>query len=252
MRTKFVAGNWKMYKTPAQAEQLARELKEKLGDFRGAELAICPPYPALDRVRAVVAGSALRLGAQDLHWEEQGAFTGKVSWDMLTDLGVSCVIVGHSEQRQYFHETDETVNKKAKKALEKGLQPIICVGETLAERESNKLFEVVERQVRGAYQAIAEADAAKTVIAYEPVWAIGTGKTATPDQAQEMHVFIRGILTKVYSESLAQGMRIQYGGSVKPENAAELFAKPDIDGGLIGGASLKTADFAAIAAAAAR
>lgn len=238
-----------MYKTPSQAEALAQELKTALGGFTRADLAICPPYPALDRVRAVVAGTSLKLGAQDLHWEEQGAFTGKVSWDMLTDLGVEYAIIGHSEQRTYFHETNESVNKKTKKALEKNLLPIVCVGETLAEREAGKLFEVVESHVTGAYAGIDAASAARTVIAYEPVWAIGTGKTATPEQAQEMHVFIRGLVKKLYSESLANSLRILYGGSVKPDNAKDLFSRGDIDGGLIGGASLKAADFAAIAEA---
>lgn len=235
-----------MYKTPSQAEQLARELKEALSGVSGVEIAVCPPYTALDRVKKTLGAGNIRVGAQDLHWEEQGAFTGKISWDMLQDIGVDLAIIGHSEQRQYFHETNETVNKKTRKALEKGLQPIICVGETLAERESGRLYEVVESHVRGAYDSVNAADAARTVIAYEPVWAIGTGKTATPAQAQEMHVFIRGLLVKMYGDALASGLRIQYGGSVKPDNARELFSQPDIDGGLIGGASLKTADFSAI------
>lgn len=238
-----------MHRTPSQAEALAAELKSALTDVSHADLLVCPPYVALDRVRGVLAGSNVHVGAQDLHWEDQGAFTGKVSADMLTDLGLTHVIIGHSEQRKYFQETDETVNKKVHKALSAGLIPVICVGETLEERDGGKLEAVVKRQTEGAFQGVSETDAKKCVIAYEPVWAIGTGRTATPDQAQEMHKFIRDLLAGLYGEDLAQKVQILYGGSMKPDNAKDLLAKPDIDGGLIGGASLKTPDFAAIAEA---
>lgn len=247
----MVAGNWKMYKTPSQAETLIAELKSGLTALAEVDVVVCPPYTALDRVGRALQGSAIRLGAQDLHWEEQGAFTGKISHDMLTDLSVAYVIIGHSEQRTYFHEVDETVNKKTAKALAAGLAPIVCVGETLAQRESGQLRDVVRAQVRGAFAGIDAPIAAKCVLAYEPVWAIGTGKTASPAQAQEMHAFIRGLVRELYGDTVAADMRILYGGSVKPDNAAELFAQSDIDGGLIGGASLKAADFGAIVAAAA-
>lgn len=247
-RKKFVAGNWKMYKTPSEAVELVNELKKSLaGDAATAvDVVVCPTYTALDRVNQALQGSQIRLGAQDLHWEDQGAFTGKISHDMLKDVGVAYVVIGHSEQRSYFHETDETVNKKTAKALATGLAPIVCVGETLEERESGKLKDVVRAQVTGAFANIASGDAGKCVIAYEPVWAIGTGKTASPEQAQEMHAYIRELVKEMYGADIAGGMRILYGGSVKPGNAAELFSQTDIDGGLIGGASLKAADFAAI------
>ena len=250
-RKKFVAGNWKMFKTPSQSASLAGELREALTTDGGGltdrvDVVVCPTYVALDRVCQSLKGSGIAVGAQDLHWEEQGAFTGKISHDMLSDLGVAYVIIGHSEQRTYFHETDETVNKKTIKALATGLAPIVCVGETLAEREAGKLKDVVKTQVAGAFAGIDAAGAAKCVIAYEPVWAIGTGKTATPEQAQEMHAFIRGLVKDLYGDAVADGQRLLYGGSVKPDNAAELFAQPDIDGGLIGGASLKAPDFTAI------
>ena len=250
MRRKFVAGNWKMYKTPSEAETLAGDLKSAIGALNGAEMVVCPPYTALDRVNRVIQGSNIRLGAQDLHWEDQGAYTGKISHDMLKDVGVSHVIIGHSEQRTYFHETNETVNKKTVKALSSGLTPIVCVGETLEEREAGRMHDVVQSHVRGGYAGISKADALKTIIAYEPVWAIGTGKTATPEQAQEVHAFIRGLLKEMYDAEVAESLRILYGGSVKPDNAGELFSQPDIDGGLIGGAALKAPDFKAIVEAA--
>ncbi|MEQ9366616.1 MAG: triose-phosphate isomerase [Leptospirales bacterium] len=247
-RKKFVAGNWKMYKTPSEAAALTEELKQAIDSDSNAkvDVVVCPTYTALDRVNQALQGSGIHMGAQDLHWEDQGAFTGKISHDMLKDVGVAYVIIGHSEQRSYFHETDETVNKKTTKALSTGLLPIICVGETLEERESGKLKDVVRAQVTGAFTGVALADAAHCVIAYEPVWAIGTGKTASPEQAQEMHAFIRDLVKEIYGVGVSDPMRILYGGSVKPDNAAELFSQPDIDGGLIGGASLKAADFAAI------
>jgi len=249
MRRILIAGNWKMNKTPTQAQQLADELKSALVDMNQADLLVCPPYVALDRVRGVLAGSNVQVGAQDLHWEDQGAFTGKVSAEMLRDIGVTHAIIGHSEQRQYFHESDETVNKKVHKALTSNLIPIICVGETLEEREGGQLETVVKRQTEGAFQGVSQGDAAKCVVAYEPVWAIGTGKTATPDQAQDMHKFIRGLLGDLYGTELAEKVQILYGGSMKPDNAGDLLSRPDIDGGLIGGASLKAGDFTAIAQA---
>jgi triosephosphate isomerase len=245
-RTKFIAGNWKMNTTVDEAVALAKAVVEKIGSFTGVDFAVCPPYTNLSAVAQVIKGSNVKLGAQDVHWEAKGAFTGKVSCAMLKAVGVQYVILGHSEQRQYFGETDETVNKKAKAVLAAGLLPIICAGELLAERKNGKLFSVVETQIKGAFAGISKDDAAKCTIAYEPVWAIGTGETATPAQANEMHLFIRKTLTAVYDASLSAGMRIQYGGSMKADNAKELMALPDVDGGLIGGASLKADDFAAI------
>ncbi|MFC1584767.1 triose-phosphate isomerase [Fibrobacterota bacterium] len=250
MRRKIIAGNWKMNKAIADAGALASEITQKAGSLTGPEIVLCPTNLAVSKVAETVKGTNCILGAQDVHWEDDGAYTGKVSASMLKDAGVEYVIIGHSEQRQYFHETDETVNRKVKKALETGLKPIVCVGETLEEREGGKTEGVVETQVKGAYAGISEEDAAKTVIAYEPVWAIGTGKTATTEQAQEVHAFIRGLLAQLYSQGTADGIRIQYGGSMKPDNAAELLSQPDVDGGLIGGAALKADSFIGIIEAA--
>jgi triosephosphate isomerase len=251
MRKKIIAGNWKMNKTVADSEKLAKELVAAVqGRTFNAEIVVCPTYLALDRVAGVVKGSPVKLGAQDVHWENQGAFTGKVSVDMLRDLGVTYVILGHSEPRSLFGETDANVNKKTLKVLAEGLIPIVCVGETLAEREANVTEKVVGAQVRAAYAGVSAQDAAKTVIAYEPVWAIGTGRNATDDQAQAVHKFIRGLLTELYGASTAEAVRIQYGGSMKPENAAGLLEQPDVDGGLIGGASLKVESFLGIIKAA--
>ena len=246
-RRKILAGNWKMHKTVEESAALAQAIVDALKATPTAhEVVVCPTYVALDRVASVLKGSAVALGAQDMHWENQGAFTGKVSGDLLKAVGASHVIIGHSEQRAYFGETDSTVNKKTVKALADGLTPIVCVGETLEEREGNVTEKVVETQVRGAYAGISAADAAKTVIAYEPVWAIGTGRTATSAQAQEVHAFIRGLLKSLYGAETAETVRIQYGGSMKPENAAELLSQPDVDGGLIGGAALKADSFLGI------
>jgi triosephosphate isomerase len=197
-------------------------------------------------VSDIVKGSSIKLGAQDVHWEAKGAYTGKVSCTMLKSVGVTYVIIGHSEQRTYFHETNETVNKKVKASLTSGLLPIICVGETLDERKSGKMQSVVESHVRGGFAGLSKDDALKCTIAYEPVWAIGTGETATPDQANEAHAFIRKILASIYDADLAQKIVIQYGGSMKPDNAKLLLSKSDVDGGLIGGAALKVDDFAGI------
>ncbi|MBN2192409.1 MAG: triose-phosphate isomerase [Polyangiaceae bacterium] len=246
MRQRIIAGNWKMNKTIPEAIELAKGVVEATKGT-AAEVVVCPTFVCLAAVNEVVKGTHVALGAQDVHWEKSGAFTGKVSSDMLLSAGVKYVIIGHSEQRTYFHETNETVNKKVKAALAAGLLPIICVGETLAEREAGRTNAVVEDHVVGAYAGLSVADAMKTVIAYEPVWAIGTGKVATPDQAQDVHAFIRGgLLQRLYGADVAAALRVQYGGSMKADNAKELLAKADIDGGLIGGASLKASDFAGI------
>jgi triosephosphate isomerase (TIM) len=242
MRKKIIAGNWKMNKTIPEAVELAKAVVDAVKGAE-AEVVVCPTYVSLQAVHEVVKGTNVALGAQDVHWEEKGAFTGKVSCDMLKSAGVKFVIIGHSEQRTYFHETNETVNKKVKAVLKSGLLPIICVGETLAEREGGATEKVVEDHVRGAYAGLSKEDALKTVIAYEPVWAIGTGRNATPEQAQEVHAFIRRLYMKLYDGDAASKLRIQYGGSMKPDNAAELLRKPDVDGGLIGGAALKAEDF---------
>lgn len=247
MRRTIIAGNWKMNKTIPEAEQLARAVVEQTTGADQVDVVVCPSYVCLAPVAAVIRGTHVQLGAQDVHWESSGAYTGKISPGMLVSAGVKYVIIGHSEQRQYFGETNETVNKKVKAALAAGLLPIICVGELLAEREAGKTTDVVKSHVVGAYAGVPTAEALKTVIAYEPVWAIGTGKVATPDQAEEVHATIRGsVLTELYGASVAAQIRIQYGGSMKPDNAKELLAKPDIDGGLIGGAALKASDFAGI------
>jgi triosephosphate isomerase (TIM) len=245
-RKKFIAGNWKMNTSVDEAVALAKGVVEKIGSLTAVDFAVCPPYTNLSAVAQALKGSNVKLGAQDVHWEAKGAFTGKVSCSMLKAVGVQYVIIGHSEQRQFFNETDETVNKKVKAALAAQLLPIVCVGELLAERKSGRHYPVVETQTRGAFAGISKDDAAGCTIAYEPVWAIGTGETATPAQANEMHLFIRKTLAAVYDSALSAGMRIQYGGSMKPDNAKELMAQPDVDGGLIGGASLKPDDFAAI------
>ncbi|MBU8899931.1 triose-phosphate isomerase [Corallococcus sp. H22C18031201] len=246
-RRKIVAGNWKMNKTVPEALALVRELRAQvapLGDK--VEVVVAPPFVALQAVHVALEGAPLQLAAQNCHWEASGAFTGEVSAPMLAELGCAYVIVGHSERRQFFGETDETVNKRAHAVKKAGMTPILCVGETLAEREANRTLEVVERQVRGALVGFEAADVAKFVLAYEPVWAIGTGRTATTAQAQEVHAAIRGLVARLYDGETAGRVRIQYGGSVKPDNAAELLGQPDVDGALVGGASLKAGDFLAI------
>jgi triosephosphate isomerase len=244
-RQKFVCGNWKLHKTTAEAAALIKELADGLGGDARVQVAVAPVFTALSAAKAALAGSPIELAAQDVHWETQGAFTGEVSAPMLADVGVQHVIVGHSERRQFFGETDESVRKKTVAVLAAGLRPIVCVGELLAEREAGRTLEVVGRQVRGGLAGLnAEALGAVT-LAYEPVWAIGTGKTATTAQAQEVHAAIRGILREL-GGPVADAIRIQYGGSVKPENAAELMSQADVDGALVGGASLKAKDFLAI------
>ncbi len=245
-RKNFIAGNWKMNTTLDEAVSLAKGVVEKIGGDTGVDVAVCPPYTNLSAVAQVVKGSPVKLGAQDVYWEAKGAYTGKVSCGMLKAVGVTYVIVGHSEQRQYFGETDETVNRKVTAVLAAGMLPIVCVGETLDERKAGKMEAVVERQTKGAFAGIAREDVLKCTIAYEPVWAIGTGETATPQQAQDAHAFIRGVMTGLYDGSTAEEVRIQYGGSMKPGNAKELLSQKDVDGGLIGGAALKADDFAGI------
>jgi triosephosphate isomerase len=247
-RQPFIAGNWKMHKTLAEARALARDIREGAAPGRRAEVALAPPYTALAAVAAELAGSGLRLAAQDTFWERQGAYTGAISPAMLADVGCHYVIVGHSERRQLFAETDESVNRKLTAVLAAGLTPILCVGETKAERQADQTLQVVRRQLERGL-GVLQPTAAALVVAYEPVWAIGTGLTATPDQAQTVHHFIRSLLRE-FLGAPAEAIRIQYGGSVTPDNAATLLAQPDIDGALVGGASLKPELFLPIIAAA--
>lgn len=239
----FIAGNWKMNTTAQEAAALAKDVVEKMGTVTDVDIAVCPPFTNLAAVAEAIKGSTVKLGAQDVHWEEKGAYTGKISCAMLKNVGVTFVIIGHSEQRQYFGETNESVNKKVKATLTAGLLPIICVGETLEERKSGKMDAIIDGQTKGAFEGLSKEDALKCTIAYEPVWAIGTGETATPQQANEAHVFIRKIVAEIFDEQTAGEIRIQYGGSMKPGNAAELLAQTDVDGGLIGGAALKADSF---------
>ena len=245
-RKKFVCGNWKMHRTAAEARALVAELRGLAeGLAEKVDVAVAPPFTALAAAADALRGSHIALAAQDVHWEAQGAFTGEVSAPMLKEIGCAHVIVGHSERRQLFGETDEGVNRKAKAVLGAGLAPIVCVGETLAEREAGRTLEVVSRQVRGGLAGLPADQVGRLTVAYEPVWAIGTGKTATTAQAQEVHAAIRALLREL-AGGAADQVRIQYGGSVKPDNAAELLAQPDVDGALVGGASLKAQEFAQI------
>ncbi len=246
MRKIIIAGNWKMYKTSFEAIELVTELKRTLGDMTEVDVVVCPPFTALSEVKDVLNDSSIALGAQNIYWEDFGAFTGEVSAPMIKAIGVEYVILGHSERRQFFGETDATVNKKIKAALKHVLIPIVCIGEVLSEREAGKTFDVIKTQLEGSLVNLSASEMENIVLAYEPVWAIGTGKTATPAQAQEVHKFIRDWLTKKYDAAIANKVRIQYGGSVKPENTAELMGQPDIDGALVGGASLKSDSFTAI------
>ncbi|MEA4938047.1 MAG: triose-phosphate isomerase [Christensenella sp.] len=245
MRKPIIAGNWKMNMTPAEAEQLVAELIPLVKDAR-CDVVVCPPYVDLAVVGKLLAGTNIKLGAQNIHWAPKGAFTGEVSADMLLAMGVSYAIVGHSERRQYFGETDETVNKRAKAALEANITPIICVGETLEQRESGVTDAIVSKQTVAALAGFSAEDVAKSVIAYEPIWAIGTGKTATSEDANLTIKVIRGAVAGVYGAKVASEVRIQYGGSMNAKNATELMAMPEIDGGLIGGASLKSDDFSKV------
>ena len=245
-RTPFIAGNWKMNKTVAEAVELVRDLKASLSGVQGVEVAVAPPFTALYAVSKELKDSSICLAAQNLFWEEKGAYTGEVSPVMLKELGCHYVIIGHSERRQFFGETDGTVNRKIKAAMTHGLKPIFCVGETLNEREGGETFSVLERQVEGGLENLSAKEIEPLVIAYEPVWAIGTGKTATPQQAEEVHRFIREKLAKTVSRPFADSVRIQYGGSVTPENVKGLMSQENIDGALVGGASLKQETFSKI------
>ena len=245
MRKKIIAGNWKMNYCVNKAEDFVSEIKDAINTDE-VDVVICPNFVSLDRISDLLDGTNIKLGAQNVHTEDKGAYTGETSVNMLAAVGVKYCIVGHSERRQYFAETNQIVNQKAKKLLEKDINPIVCVGETLEEREANTMFDVVEKQVRESLEGIEEAQMKRNVvIAYEPIWAIGTGKTATAEQANEMCKFIREVVAKMYNDSVAEALRIQYGGSVKPSNANEILNMSDIDGALVGGASL-TNDFVAI------
>jgi len=244
-RRPFIAGNWKMHLGRSQAVELARRVKEVAAGLVQVDVALAPPFVWLEAVGRELQGSSVRLAAQNCHFEPQGAFTGEVAAEMLKDAGCRHVIIGHSERRQYFGESDELINRKVHAALRAGLEPILCVGEKLEEREAGKTLSVVERQVKAALDKVPGEKAALITIAYEPVWAIGTGRNATPKQAQQVHAHIRSLLEEHFGQA-AQQMRIQYGGSVKPENIGELMACADIDGALVGGASLKADSFAGI------
>ena len=246
MRKPIIAGNWKLNKTPHEAIILANELKRDIVDIEGVDIVLCPPFTALADVADALTDTNIALGAQNIFWEDAGAFTGEISGPMLKDLGVAYVIVGHSERRQYFYETNETVNKRLRAVLKNGMTPIVCVGENLVQRESNKTFDIIKDHCEGSLKGLTAEDMKNVVLAYEPVWAIGTGKTATPQQAQEVHAFIRKLLEKMYNSEIASSVRIQYGGSVTPDNVVSLMSQPDIDGALVGGASLKAPSFAAI------
>lgn len=232
-----------MNKTLKEARELAFSIKDALGKEKSIDVVLCPPFTALESVGASLNSSNVSLGAQDMYWQSSGAYTGEVSPAMIKDVGCRYVIIGHSERRAYFSETNETVNSKLKAALLTGLTPIVCVGEMLKEREAGKTFEVIKDHIDGAFKGLKKDDALKVVIAYEPVWAIGTGVNATPEQAEEVHKFIRGLLREAFGEDAATSVRIQYGGSVKPDNIKELISQPDIDGALVGGASLEAGSF---------
>ncbi len=249
-RKKLIAGNWKMNTDRAAATQLAKGIVDQAAKHSGVDLLVCPPFVNIVPVAEVLKGSLVALGAQNMHHEESGAFTGEISAAMLLDTGCKYVILGHSERRQIFKETDADVNQKALAALKAGLVPVVCVGETLEERESGETSTVVRRQFENSLAGISAEQIEKVVIAYEPVWAIGTGKVATPEQAEEVHAELRGLLTKHYNDKSSANVRILYGGSVKPSNAKELLSQPNIDGALVGGASLKVDDFLGIAAGA--
>ena len=239
MRKPIIAGNWKMNNTVAAGTALVKELAPLVKDNNAVDIVVCPTFTALAAVCEAVKGTNIHVGAQNVHWEKSGAFTGEISAEMLTELGVEYVVIGHSERREMFGETDEYVNKRAKAALAAGITPIICCGETLETREAGTTNDFVSGQIKAALEGLTAQQVASLVIAYEPIWAIGTGKTASSDQAEEMCKTIRETVKDLYNEETAENVRIQYGGSVKPANVKELMSKPDIDGGLVGGASLK-------------
>lgn len=246
MRKLFIAGNWKMNLDRAKAVALAQGLAEEIGSVQEVNLAVCPPFVYLEAVASALAASTIKVGAQDMYFEPEGAFTGEVSGPMLTDVGCTYVILGHSERRHILGESDDLINRKVKAALEFGLRPILCVGELLQEREAGETEKVVRRQVEAALAGVSAEGLGRLTIAYEPVWAIGTGRTASPGQAAEVHALIREVVAGLYSPEAAQALTIQYGGSVKPANAADLLAESEIDGALVGGASLQVDSFAAI------
>jgi len=246
MRKPVIAGNWKLYKTSKEAVDLVTRLIPEVNNNLDVDIVVAPVFTALTSVKEVISGSNIMLSGQDCFWEEEGAFTGEVSPRLLVDAGCSHVIIGHSERRQFFGDTDETVNRKIKAALNAGLIVLFCIGETLGEREAVKTFEVLKKQVTGGLTGITVKELENIIIAYEPVWAIGTGKTATDEQAQEAHAFIRSLVTGLYNKTTGNKIRILYGGSVKPENIKGLMTQPDIDGALVGGASLKAESFSAI------
>ena len=246
MRKVIVAGNWKMNKTTKEAAQFFNELKPLVADVKNAGIVIGAPFTALETATRETAGSNIKIAAENMNAKESGAYTGEVSPLMLKDLGVEYVILGHSERREYYHETDEIINEKVKSALAHDLKPILCIGEKLEEREAGTTNDVVKTQITGGLKDVTAAEMANVVLAYEPVWAIGTGKTATPEQAQEVHAFIRGLLTDLYGKEVAENVTVQYGGSMNDANAADLIAQTDIDGGLVGGASLIPEKFAVI------
>ena len=243
IRKKLIAGNWKMNKTPADGVALVTELVAALGKQTDVDVVVCPPFTGLESAAKALDGSTIKLGAQNMHFEASGAFTGEVSAPMLRAIFATHVILGHSERRTLFGEQDAFINKKVIAALKNQLRPILCVGETLAEREAGTTLKVVQTQVEAGLEGVSKEQAATIVVAYEPVWAIGTGKVATTDQAQEVHAYIRGLLVKLFGDAVAQKVRILYGGSMKPANAPELLSQKDIDGGLIGGASLEARSF---------
>jgi triosephosphate isomerase len=246
MRRALIAGNWKMNCTLAEAAQLAEGVVSGVAGVSDVDIVVCPTFTALETVGKIVAGTNVAMGAQDIYWEKSGAYTGEISPDMLLDVGCSYAIVGHSERRQYMGETDDIVNRKARAALAAGLKVMMCVGETLEEREAGKMEEIVKRAVVGGLAEIGNDELKNLSIAYEPIWAIGTGKTATPQQANEAHEFIRKVVGQLYSNEIAEALVIQYGGSVKPDNTATLMAEPHLDGALVGGASLKADSFVGI------
>jgi triosephosphate isomerase len=250
MRKKVIAGNWKMNKDLHQSQKLVSEIINGLGKDTKAEVIVCPPFTSLSEVNSLLKGTQIKLGAQNMYYEESGAYTAEISADMLKSVGCEYVILGHSERRVIFNETDELINKKIKAALAKGLKSIFCFGELLEQRENDETMQVVSRQVEKGLEGVSAEQMKNVIIAYEPVWAIGTGKTATPQQAQEVHSFIRELVAKKFSASVAENLIIQYGGSVKPENAGELLSQKDIDGALVGGACLKADSFLGIIASA--
>ena len=246
MRKSIIAGNWKLNMTCKEAIELVTELNRELSQITEVEVVVCPPFTALRDVSDVLVDSKIGLGAQNLYWEDSGAFTGEISAPMIKDAGAQYVIIGHSERRQFFGETDQTVNKKIRAALAHNLTPIVCVGELLEDREAGKTSDIIKTQFAGSFAGLSAIEMRQLVITYEPVWAIGTGKTATKEQAQEVHQLLRQLLQEAHGDDTAGAIQIQYGGSVKPDNIAELIAQPDIDGALVGGASLKADSFTQI------